>query len=81
MIDLSFRDVPDIMNAVQQRFCSPKSLLSLDNVGTRIQLSCQFPNTDAVMFYDARLVWYVPFVLRDFIPSCFRDVFVASVFS
>ncbi|KAM7536651.1 hypothetical protein Aperf_G00000082748 [Anoplocephala perfoliata] len=66
-MDLSFRDIPDIMNAVQQKFCRPKTLLSLDNVGTRIQLSCQFPNTDVVMFYDARLVWS-SLALKDFRP-------------
>nr|CDS31574.2 mitochondrial carrier triple repeat protein [Hymenolepis microstoma] len=57
MLDLSFRDIPDIINGIQRKFCSPKSLLHLDNIGTKIQLTCQYPNTNIAIFYDAHLAW------------------------
>ncbi|KAH9281782.1 Solute carrier family 25 member 51 [Echinococcus granulosus] len=57
MIDLSFHDIPDLFEAIQGKFWSPKNILSLENLGTRIQLSCPFPNTSAVLLYDAHLAW------------------------
>ncbi|VUZ50848.1 unnamed protein product [Hymenolepis diminuta] len=67
MLDLSFHDIPDIINVIQLRSCSSKSLLDLDNIGTRIQLSCQYPDTDIAMFYDAHLAWSSS-VPKDFCP-------------
>ncbi|VDO04089.1 unnamed protein product [Rodentolepis nana] len=67
MLDLSFHDIPDIINAIQRKFCSPKGLLRLDNIGTKIQLTCQYPNTDIAIFYDSHLAWS-SLVPKNFLP-------------
>lgn len=58
MTDLSFRDISDLFEAVRWKFWSPKSILSMENLGTCIQLSCSFPDTSAALLYDAQLTWY-----------------------
>ncbi|KAL5960925.1 hypothetical protein TSMEX_011341 [Taenia solium] len=67
MADLSFHDISDLFEAVRWKFWSPKSILSMENLGTRIQLSCSFQNTSAALLYDAQLAWSsVP--VKDFRP-------------
>ncbi|VDM16970.1 unnamed protein product [Hydatigera taeniaeformis] len=57
LTDLNFHDIPDLFEAIQWKFWSPDSILSLENLGTRIQLSCPFPDSKAALLYDAQLAW------------------------
>ncbi|KAL5103196.1 hypothetical protein TcWFU_009264 [Taenia crassiceps] len=67
MTDLTFHDIPDLFEAVRWKFWSPKSMLSMENLGTRIQLSCSFPDTSAALLYDAQLAWS-SLPVKEFLP-------------
>ena len=57
MIDLTFRDIPDLINGVRWKLCNPECQLSLENLGTQIQLTSPFPDSHATFFYEAQLIW------------------------